>query len=140
MKFKRRNWKLGWSLVLVFFFLNMWCIYNKFISWMWILFQKVLFFLIHKKNRFDFLDKITFFLTLHKQIWYFLTKISFSLLHKNKSNLQTKSIFFIHETYLNFLEKEDIILKEKLSKLFFVMCVQHIIQHHAKKGILVLRV
>ena len=72
-----------------FLFLNMWCMHNEFISWMWIFFQKFyllffilctttdlifyfyLFFTLHKNRSDIFLIKSFIFFLLWKQIWFF---------------------------------------------------------------------
>ena len=88
---------------------------------------------------------IFFFFTKH--IWFFLIKSLFLHFTNRSYFLQTKTYLFIliHKTDLNILfkKKTSFIRKKKFWIIFcqlFIMCVQHIIQHHVKKGILVIRV
>ena len=72
-----------------------------------------------------------FFINL---IFFIYIKIDLTLFY------EPNQFFLFHKTNLNFSKKRGHIHKVNLFELILVMYVQHIIQHHAKKGILVIRV
>ena len=69
------------------YFLNMWCMHNRFELWIWVLFCKSHFFNFTKKKKTDliFLNKIPFFI-LYKTYLIFISPILFFILYKNRSN------------------------------------------------------
>ena len=79
----------------------------------------------------------------------FTNQIPLFLTYKNRSDFYKPNLIFLFFIYLTkanliFLLKDDIIHKANLFKLIFVKCLlcvlQHIIQHHTKGYIMVIRV
>ena len=125
-----------------FLFLNMWCMHNEFISWMWIFFQKFyflffilctttdlffflinqksffifyfyLFFTLHKNRSDFFLIKSFIFFLLWKQIWFFFYKPSLILF-----TLKTDLVILLKRRHIHEVNLFSLILAKCLSYEF----------------------